>query len=131
MQNEVETADDKEKASHHGSQKRQRNQSVNVGLTPEERRTIEEKADRAGLSLSAFARHCLLGEPGPRAIRRPPIAVQELGKAVAELNKVGSNINQIARALNSGHCVSLPEIQRASEELSITLQAILEAARKA
>jgi hypothetical protein len=53
-----------------------------------------------------------------------------LAQAVAELNKIGSNINQIARALNSGHRVTLPSIEKAAEELSITLAAVVEATGK-
>ena len=112
------------------SQKRQRQKSVNVGLTEEERRAVEEKAGCAGLSLSAFARHCLLGDPGPRAQRQPPINRQLLAQTIAELNKVGSNINQIAKALNSGHRVSLSAIEKATEELSVTLSAVIEATGK-
>lgn len=132
MNNEGETQDDrKEKASRHGGEKRRMKKTAAARLTPEEYAAVLERADRAGLSLSAFARHCLLGDPGPRAVRRAPIYRQMLSRAIAELNKTGSNLNQIARSLNSGHRVMLPEIQKAGEELSIAIQAILEAAGKA
>ena len=130
MAQNVETDRRKENKPHQGSQKRRACFSVKVAVTEPERRTIEERAARAGLSLSGFGRACLLGEAGPRAKRAPPVNRQLLSAATAELNKVGSNINQIARALNSGQAVSSQAIQKATEELSITLQAILEAAGK-
>ena len=131
MRNEGETLGDrKEKASRHGGDKRRMQKTAAARLTPEEYAAVLERAARAGLSLSAFARHCLLGDPGPRAKRRPPVEIQLLGKAVAELNKVGSNINQIAKALNSGHRVLLPEVRKAAEELSIALTAVIQATGK-
>ena len=130
MAQNTETAGRKDNKPHQGSQKRQRFKSVNVGLTLEERRSVEERANRAGLSLAAYGRACLLGDVGPRARRAPPVNRQLLSQATAELNKVGSNINQIARVLNAGQPASGGAIQKAAEELSITLQAILEAAGK-
>ena len=123
-------ADDAKYQTHHGSEKRRAAKTVSARLTPAEYAEIEERASRSGLTLSAFSRACLLGAPGPRAKRRPSIERRLLSEATSELNKVGSNINQIARALNSGQAVPNRTIQKATEELSITLQAILEAAGK-
>ena len=131
MKNEGETLGDRKgKASHHGSQKRQRERGFMVRATPEEYAAIRERAANAGLTAGGFLRACALGDSGPRAKRRPPVEIQQLGKAVAELNKVGSNINQIAKALNSGHRVLLPEVRKAAEELSIALTAVIQATGK-
>lgn len=118
------------RATHHGSQTRQRVKSVNVALTPEERRTVEDKAARAGLSLSGYARACLLGESGPRAVRRPPVELQLLGKAIAELNKIGSNINQVAHAANMGRILDNVMLSRLAAELGDAVKVLLEAAGK-
>jgi hypothetical protein len=44
----------------------------------------------------------MLGTPGPRAKRSPPVNAEALGRATAALNKVGSNLNQVAHRLNAG-----------------------------
>jgi hypothetical protein len=79
MKNEGETPGDrKKKASRHGGEQRRMKKTAAARLTPDEYAAVLERADRAGLSLSAFARHCLLGEPGPRAARRAPVDLQML-----------------------------------------------------
>jgi hypothetical protein len=86
-----------------GSEKRQRAKgAVLVRLLPDERAAIEEKAREVGLSLASFGRAAMLGTPGPRARRSPPVNAEALGRATAALNKVGSNLNQIAHGLNAG-----------------------------
>jgi hypothetical protein len=115
---------------HHGSQKRQRIKSINVALTVEERTAAEAKAARAGLSLSGYARACLLGDSGPRAVRRPPLEIQLFGKAIAELNKIGSNINQVAHAANTGRILDTVMLSRMTAELSEAVNVLLEAAGK-
>ena len=49
-----------------------------------------------------MAAPAMLGTPGPRARRSPPVNAEALGRATAALNKVGSNLNQIAHVLNAG-----------------------------
>lgn len=121
----------REKKAHHGSQKRQRVKSVTVALMPDERRLMEEKAARAGLSLSSYARACVLGEKGPRAQRRPPVELQQFGKAMAALNKIGGNVNQIAHAVNLGKDLDRIVLARMAEELSIAVNELLQAAGRA
>ncbi len=103
------------------SQKRQRSFSIEIALTSTERAEIERRAADAGLSLSSFSRAAALGDPGPRAARRPTVEAATLASVHAELKRVGNNVNQIAKALNSGHRVLLPEVQKAHEELSLIL----------
>jgi hypothetical protein len=85
-----------------GSQKRQRNKFWIIALTPEEEASALESAQRVGLSRSSYGRAALLGTPGPRAQRTPPVNAEVLARATAALNKLGSNVNTIARALNAG-----------------------------
>jgi hypothetical protein len=105
-----------------GSQKRQRVKSLQIAMTPEELIVIRERAAESGLSPSSYGRAVLLGTPGPRARRSPPLNAELLAHAVAQLNKAGSNLNQIARILNSGQAVGSRE---AVEALTDTRAAIV------
>jgi hypothetical protein len=106
-----------------GSQKRQRVKSLQIALTPEEFTVACERAAAAGLSPSSYGRTLLLGAPGPRARRSPPLNAELLAHAVAQLNKAGSNLNQIARILNSGKAVGSRE---AVEALTDTRAAVVQ-----
>jgi hypothetical protein len=92
-----------------GSQKRRRVKSLQIALTPEEFIVVRERAAEAGFSPSSYGRAVLLGSPGPRARRSPPLNAELLAHAVAQLNKAGSNLNQIARVLNAGRAVGSKE----------------------
>jgi hypothetical protein len=105
-----------------GSQKRQRVKSLQIALTLEEFMVVRERAADAGLSLSSYGRAALLGGPGPRARRSPPLNAELLAHAVAQLNKAGSNLNQIARILNAGRAVGSKE---AVEALADTRSAVV------
>ena len=114
--------------AHHGSQQRQRQQGVRARVTPDEYAAIEKRARAAGLSTAAYLRACALGHQGPRSQRRPPVELEQFGKAVAELNKIGSNVNQIAHAANLGKDPDRILLKRMAEELSIAVGALLGAA---
>lgn len=105
------------------TQKRQRNKSLQVALSPEEFIVARERAAEAGLSMSSYGRASLLGKPGPRARRSPTLNAELLAHAVAQLNKVGSNLNQMARALNGGRSVAEHE---AREALELTRKAVVQ-----
>ena len=85
-----------------GSQKRQRTHSLQIALTDAELADAQEKAQASGLSLSSYGRASVLGTPGPRAKRSPPVNAEALGRATAALNKVGGNLNQLTHAVNAG-----------------------------
>ena len=86
-----------------GSEKRKRGKgAILVRLLPDERAAVEARAREVGLSLASFGRAAMLGTPGPRARRSPPVNAEALGRATAALNKVGSNLNQVAHRLNAG-----------------------------
>jgi hypothetical protein len=105
-----------------GSQKRQRVKSLQIAMTPEEFLVVCERATVAGLSPSSYGRAVLLGTPGPRARRSPPLNAELLAHAVAQLNKAGSNLNQIAHILNAGRAVGSKE---AVEALTDTRAAVV------
>ncbi len=85
-----------------GSETRQRTSNVLIRFTPEEREEVEQKASRAGLTLSSYGRHQMLNGAQPRAVKRPPVEVEAIALLLAALGKIGSNLNQIARHLNRG-----------------------------
>lgn len=118
---------DREKKGRSGSERRQMGKAISARLTPSEYTAIAEKAARAGLSLSAYARACLLGDPGLRAKRAPPINRALLAETLAALNRVGNNVNQIAHNLNAGGHPDRAAIAEAKAELSDCLKAILAA----
>ncbi len=120
-----------EKKAHHGSQQRQRQQGVRARVTPDEYAAIEKRARAAGLSTAAYLRACALGDKGPRSQRRPPVELEQFGKAIAELNKIGSNVNQIAHAVNLGKDPDRILLKRMAEELSIAVGELLRAAGRA
>ena len=82
---------------------RRRRQHVEQFRTDDaEHAALEARAREAGLSVGAFVRACALGDPGPRAKRRPTVDGELVARANAEMNRVGNNINQIAHAMNTG-----------------------------
>ncbi len=94
-----------------GSDKRQRGKIMAFRCFDEEFNAIAAKADKAGLSCGAFMRAAALGDPGPRAQRRPPADHKALRQLLGHVGRIGNNINQIARALNAGDQPSLPEVK--------------------
>jgi Mobilization protein NikA len=109
-----------------GSQKRQRQHTVQVVLSDEEFADVAQKAQACGLSLSSFGRASMLGTPGPRAQRAPHVNAVELAKATAALNKVGSLLNQMAHVLNAGGSIVAHECFAALAETRAALARILE-----
>jgi hypothetical protein len=108
-----------------GSQKRQRVKSLQIAMTPEEFIVVRERAAAAGLSPSSYGRAVLMGTPGPRARRSPPLNAELLAHAVAQLNKAGSNLNQIARILNAGEAVGSKEAVEALRDTRAAVVLIL------
>ena len=83
-------------------ERRQRNHKTDTRWNDDEYLALNDRAHDTGLSLNAYIRAAVLGTPGPRARRSPPVNAEALGRATAALNKVGSNLNQIAHGLNAG-----------------------------
>lgn len=98
-----------------GSDKRQRDAQIKFRCTSEEFATVAGKADKAGMSLAAFARTATVGAAGPRSLRRVPADAYALRQVLGHLGKVGSNLNQIARYLHTGGDPQtvLPDIREA------------------
>ncbi len=73
-----------------------RDERAQVSLTAAELDHIDQAADRAGLTRSAYMRSCALGKT-PRA--KPSRANSGLVRA---LNAIGNNLNQLAHKANAG-----------------------------
>lgn len=113
-------------AKRSGSQKRQRTKMLPIYLTNDEYAAAQAKATEVGLSASSFGRAVVLGSPGPRAKRRPPLNAEALAYAVAALNKAGNNLNQIAKTLNAAQAVGTKEALEALTETRAAVGRILE-----
>ena len=109
------------RAKRSGSQKRERSKTWQIAMTPDEYVVAQDKAQASGLTPSSYGRAVLLGSPGLRAKRAPPINAELLAHAVAQLNKVGSNLNQIAHTLNAGRAAGA---QESTETLALVRAAV-------
>ncbi len=111
----------------HGSEKRVRDRSLTIRLSPEERATIDEAAERAGLMTGSYTRQTLLGGPAPRQVRRPIAERKELARILGQLGHIGGNLNQIAKNMNTGVLVYEAEIDAACAALVSMRDAVLKA----
>ena len=81
--------------SNHGGtiiEKRKRNQTLSIRLTPAEKKEIISKAKQAQMTLTDYLIECS---------RSTEIKVTDLSEVLVELKRIGNNINQIARKINS------------------------------
>ena len=85
----------------HGSEKRERSGQLIFRVTAAERETIAAEAQRSGLTVASYARAQVLKAAPLRAVRRPAVEMEALGKALGLLGLYGSNVNQLARVANS------------------------------
>jgi len=111
----------------HGSEKRVRSKHLTIRFSPEERASIDEAADRSGLTPGSYARQVLLGAPAPRQVRRPPVERRELARLLGEIGHVGGNLNQIARDMNLGWGVPADELKQELHGLGLVRDAIMKA----
>ena len=70
---------------------------LHIELTPEQYKTLTEKARRCGLTRRAFI--VLLLVEGQTIRERPNEEIRQLR---TEIHRIGNNINQIARSVNMG-----------------------------
>lgn len=72
---------------------RRRDETLTVRLTRSEKKAIQEKAKKSGLTMSDYF---------VKASTEKQINVIDIKPVLTELKKLGTNINQIARKMNSG-----------------------------
>lgn len=114
-------------AMSHGSEKRVRSKHLTIRFSPEERASIDDAADRAGLTPGSYGRQVLLGAPPPRQVRRPPVERRELARLLGEIGHVGGNLNQIARDMNLGRGIGGSALRQELHGLGLVRDAILKA----
>lgn len=75
---------------------------VTARLTKDENDKLEKIVQRLNVSRAGYVKSLILGQPIPRASRRPKPHEADLRQLLGLMGKLGSNANQIARACNSG-----------------------------
>lgn len=84
--------------------KTDKTEDIHFRVTSEEKRLIQMKAEKAGLSLSEY----LIRQGLSRKVTVvPPELFSEYKAMSAELGRLGNNMNQIAKHLNSGGSESI------------------------
>lgn len=116
-----------ERPTNSGSERRQRNKTLQIRLTDFEFEAIAEKAESVLLTAPSYARHVLLDTPAPRARRRPSIEAETLARVLAQLGKIGSNLNQLAKQTNTGHHIPPEDIRAALSSVADLREATLSA----
>ena len=95
---------------------KKRRYQVNFRLTEDEAITVEAKAQKVGLSISAYAKkQALHGK-----IQAIGITREEVREVLAELGRWGNNLNQIAKVANQGgggDVAQLDAISKAMDDL--------------
>ena len=105
--------------------KERKDAQIHLRISERDAALMRERAQAAGLDLSAYVRRCALagGAPAPAADAR------ELRPIYAELRRCGNNVNQIARAFNTYGIGGVPaaDVARAVAELERAAQAVADA----
>jgi hypothetical protein len=105
-----------------------KNSFIAVRCTAKDRAAIKEAARKSGLSVGAYLRSLALGTPGPRAVRRPPVEREQLGRLLAHLGKLGSNVNQLAHGFNRERKFpGFPELLAIRQEIAEMRAALMKA----
>jgi hypothetical protein len=91
-----------------------RTETYGLRLSPKEKAELEDRAERAGLSLAEYLRRRALGKP---------VKTQVDKEATHELNRIGVNLNQIAHVANAG---DLEHIQGQAAEAIEEVRALIE-----
>lgn len=105
-----------------------KNAFIAVRCTAADHAALQELAAEAGLSVGAFLRAVALNGPGPRAVRRPPVAKETLARILGELGKLGSNVNQLARAYHqTANLPAWAELAAMREDVAAMRAALMKA----
>ena len=75
-------------------EKRRRPHIVQSRLSPEEAALVRDRAERAGISVSALIRHALLGQTPPRASRRPPADRRAVCRMIGKLGELAQALRE-------------------------------------
>ena len=108
--------------------KEKKETQIHLRISERDAALMRERAQAAGLGLSAYVRQCALagGAPTPAADAR------ELRPIYAELRRCGNNLNPVARAFNTSGIGGAPaadgaravaELERAAEAVAAAREA--------
>ena len=102
--------------------KEKKETQIHLRISERDAALMRERAQAAGLGLSAYVRRCALsgGAPAPAADAR------ELRPIYTELRRCGNNINQIAHAYGIGGAPAA-DVARTVAELERAAQAVADA----
>jgi hypothetical protein len=92
-----------------GSDKRKRTHALRVRLSDDEHTEVRSRADRAGVSVSAYFRACALDTKPLRAERQPAINRREVARLIGELGSLREALREAARHADSARCTHLIE----------------------
>ncbi|MFK5914977.1 MAG: plasmid mobilization relaxosome protein MobC [Woeseiaceae bacterium] len=87
------------------SNKRKQNKVISVRLDEDAHSLIREIAASSCISISGYAKACMLGQDALRLKHqkaKPTPDLILLSQILSQIGKIGSNINQIAKKLNKG-----------------------------
>ena len=96
---------------------------IHFRLTQKEYDSIKRNSQKAGLSISEYARRSLAGE---KIVSAPPA---EFGELIREIKRVGSNLNQLVRKLNALGIVHDLELKRCVTDISKTIDMLYQTFR--
>ena len=96
-----------------------------IHLTPSEYAELKIRADKLGMSRSAFARLIILSDekaPAPNA--RDPATIRALA---VEISRVGNNVNQLAHVANERRALPLEtQLQEVSGRIIAALEKVMQ-----
>jgi hypothetical protein len=102
-----------------GSNKRRRERLEKFRTDDDEHAELERRARDAGMTVSAYLRHCTIGPdttpPRRRPRRIPTLETEALMKALVAFNRANNNLNQLAR---NGNTLVLFAAEYGSERLA-------------
>lgn len=111
--------------SRSGSNTRKRRKLLSARFNEQEALALRQRADTAGIPLSAYMRSAALGAPAPRATRRPTVNHQMAARLLSELGRIA---DELRRAAEAGDLTpSNPEVAAALRDLAEMRAVCLEA----
>jgi len=113
-----------------GSERRPRTKKALIRMSDDEFNDASERANRAGLSLAAFARLAMLGNPGLGFQRRPQIEKVLLLRTLGQLAHLNHLAQIIARSIATSDSCNGSEIHQIGEDYRPLRDAILAALKK-
>lgn len=100
---------------------------LSIRLSDTERLDIENRAERAGLSMGGYCKFVIFNTDPPRRSRRVVPEKAELSRLIGQVSRVGANINQIAKQLNMYSAIDVIEVSNAMADVAELRASIMKA----